>query len=173
MGFWQNARRATVEHGPGRSVSQQVGYGFDQPLVTAAVFKTELLRANSAVANLFRDVSSQVARMDATWLASFNDFIRRWGEFYLANVDNFFAPSGGTYDQCLDFQREAATWRQDFQRRGGTVSSPTPIPADPSSRAAPGGPIASNKGLIGGALVVAGIFAIGYALSNVPIKGGD
>jgi hypothetical protein len=102
---------------------------------------------------------------DIQWQSYLGNFVHSWGEFargweqYLDEHDGWLSrlPGTGSYDQALDFRRQAKDWRTQFEALGGVTYSPTPTPPekpkDALDRAADQVGKAAKTGLIALAVV--------------------
>jgi hypothetical protein len=138
------------------------GWGVgDIVTITPSVFSTTLERARSTIDLVIRDIAIQPHRLTAEQRAAWTSFVMRWGAFYNEHVGSPVLSSAfhTTYDQILDFEREAISWREALQRSGGSVT--TPAPAGPETR--PAG-LTAGTPFLWGALIITGVFAIGYVV---------
>jgi hypothetical protein len=89
---------------------------------------------------------------------SWSEFFRGWKQFF-ADHDGWFSrlPGTGSYDQALDYRRQAKEWRTKFEALGGVTHTPEPTqpvkPPDALDRASDRVASAAKTGLIALAVV--------------------
>lgn len=80
------------------------------------------------------------------------EFSREWGEFLATHEHWYDRMWKGAYDKAIEFRERAVGWREQFQRLGGTPTTPTPIV--PPDEPVPWKPILLVAGLGAAALVL-------------------
>jgi hypothetical protein len=141
---------------------------------TGALFRTPqealdyMNRVNLSVDLLNEDVRrSGIARRDAAFYWSWNDWRAIWRQFYQDHLPwHARLYPDGVYEETEVKERELMDWRKGFESRGGQPTAPAPQ--------GPGGggddkpPTLGDIGmkLAQGAIVVAGIGVVGYVLTR-------
>lgn len=140
-------------------IGQQIG--IDMPIASEQM-RNSIETTRTVVDGLIRDVNAQQVTLSQQWLSSWNQFVTQvWTPFYMDHYEMSWTDiTPATTQQLIQIHGQALAWRASFQQHGGRPTTPLPVMPRPSAAEEPK---KSASGLLWGALVVTGIFAIGYA----------
>lgn len=137
-------------------------------IVTADDARAYIRETHAQWARVDQDVRGSVGSTDEAFRRSFATDYTAWLTFRddaLEKVSFFNAKA--TMDQTDRWNAKAGTWRTALGQAGAKVTGPGPIVP---GQGVPGDPASSSlvTWLVAAAIVVAGVFAVGYVLRSIP-----